>query len=375
MTGGHPAAAGRRGVWSAPGRVNLIGEHTDYNGGFALPLALPQRTRVEAVTRVEPVVTARTSRGGEPVRFDVRTEPGEVSGWGAYVAGVVWALRSAGHTLPGVDLRIDSDVPEGAGLSSSAALECAVAVALAGLADLDLDRTALALLGQRAENEYVGAPTGAMDQLAAMHGRDGHVLLLDCRSLTVEPVPCDLEAAGLVLLVIDTRAPHRHADGEYAARRRACEDAAAELGVHSLRDVQDTDHAAVLGAIPDEITRRRVRHVLTENDRVLDTVALLRSGRPAEIGPLLTASHASLRYDYEVSSAELDVAVDAALSAGALGARMTGGGFGGSAIALIDDHRVEDVSAAVRDAFAACDLTEPVLFTALPSAGAGSEEH
>jgi galactokinase len=214
-----------------------------------------------------------------------------------------------------------------------------------------------------------------MDQLAAMHGQAGHVLLLDCRSLTVEPVPCDLEAAGLAILVMDTRAPHRHVDGEYAARRSACDAAAARLGVPSLRDVQDRDHTAVLAAVTDEVTRRRVRHVLTENDRVLETAAMLRAGRTAEIGPLLTASHTSLRDDYEVSSDELDVAVDAALSAGALGARMTGGGFGGSAIALVEAHRIEAVSAAVRAAFAARRLTEPVLFSALPSAGAGSEEH
>ena len=362
--------------WSAPGRVNLIGEHTDYNAGFALPLALPLRTTVEVTQRADGLVTAASAAPGtEPVRFAVDTAPGDVTGWGAYVAGVFWALRKAGHAVPGADVRITSDVPTGAGLSSSAALECAVVVALDQLGGLGLDPTTLALLAQQAENAYVGAPTGAMDQMASMHGRDGHVILFDAHHLTAEPVPCDLAAAGLALLIVDTRAPHRHVDGEYGARRATCEAAAATLGVATLREIQGHDVDAVLTRLgDDEPARRRVRHVLTENQRVLDTVALLRQGRVREIGPLLTASHVSLRDDYEVTVAELDVAVDAALGAGALGARMTGGGFGGSVIALVEDTAVAAVADAVTSAFAEHGFVEPAAFTALPAAGAGVEQ-
>ncbi|MGH8826726.1 MAG: galactokinase [Jiangellaceae bacterium] len=365
------------GTWSAPGRVNLIGEHTDYNEGFALPMAIPQRTRVHARVRSDGLVTAVSSdRHREAVRFTVGTAPGDVASWGGYVAGVFWALREAGHAVPGVDLEIRSDVPVGAGLSSSAALCCAVAVALDGIAGLGLDRATLARLAQRAENDYVGVPTGSMDQLASMYGRVGHVILLDCRSLQVDAVRCDVRGAGLELLVIDTRAPHRLVDGEYGARRRTCEQAAARLGVRSLRDLQGDDPDVVLAGLDgDAVAQRRVRHVLTENGRVLDAVALLRVGRVGDIGPLLTASHASLRDDYEVTVPELDVAVAAALRAGALGARMTGGGFGGSIIALVEAgpmarHVVESIGRAYDEH----RFTAPVAFTALPAAGAGLEE-
>ncbi|NED99568.1 galactokinase [Phytoactinopolyspora halotolerans] len=369
---------------SAPGRVNLIGEHTDYNGGFALPLALPHRTTATLRRRSDRTVTAlSSSREVEPVEFTVETKPGDVAGWAAYVAGVFWALREAGHELPGVDVQIDSDVPSGAGLSSSAALECSVLTALDALAGLGLDPTTTAVLAQQAENHYVGAPTGLMDQMASMHGRAGHVVLFDAAAITAEPIPCDLAAAGLSLLIVDTRVHHRHADGEYGERRRTCEDAAQLLGVESLRDVQDEPVEQVLarldasagagagtGGTGDDVMRRRVRHVLSENERVMQTVQLLRSGRLREIGPLLTASHASLRDDYEVTVRELDVAVDAAVRAGALGARMTGGGFGGSIIALVDDGRAAAVADAVRDAFTGHGFTAPDTFVAVPSAGA-----
>ncbi|NED95042.1 galactokinase [Phytoactinopolyspora alkaliphila] len=392
---------------SAPGRVNLIGEHTDYNGGFALPLAIPQRTTASVTARDNGTVSVSSSASGmEPTEFGVDTVPGDVTGWAAYVAGVFWALRQVGHDVPGADVRIDSDVPTGAGLSSSAALECSVLVALDSLAGLKLEPSTMALLGQQAENGYVGAPTGAMDQMASMHGRDGHVVLFDAASVTAEQVPCDLSGAGLELLIVDTRAPHRHADGEYGARRRTCEEAAHRLGVSSLRDVQDdpvddvlsrldrvlstpsislsppsahADSSAPARADADEapaddvaVMRRRVRHVLTENQRVLDTVGLLRAGRVRDIGPLLTASHVSLRDDYQVTVAELDVAVDAALEAGALGARMTGGGFGGSIIALVDTDQDHVVGDAVREAFARRGFTEPHTFTVVPSAGASA---
>lgn len=364
------------GTWSAPGRVNLIGEHTDYNDGFALPLAIPQRTRVHARVRSDGVVNANSQDPDrDPVRFSVGTVPGEVPGWGGYVAGVFWALREAGHTLPGVDLEIESDVPVGAGLSSSAALSCAVAVTLDGIGGLGLDRSSLARLSQQAENDYVGVPTGPMDQLASMYGREGHVILLDCRSLRVEEVQCDLRSAGLVLLVIDTQAPHRLVDGEYGARRRTCEQAAARLGAPSLRYLQGDDPDAVVARLAgDPVAQRRVRHVLTENNRVLDTVALLRAGRIRDIGPLLTASHASLQADFEVTVPELDVAVAAALRAGALGARVTGGGFGGSIIALVEADATASVIRAVERAYEDHGFSPPLAFSATPAAGAGPEE-
>lgn len=366
-----------RGVWSAPGRVNLIGEHTDYNGGFALPLAIPQRTVVEVATRTDDMVTVQSDAGPRsPMSFSVAASPGEVEDWGAYVAGVFWAFRSAGRPVSGADLTITSDVPRGAGLSSSAALECAIAVALNDLHDLDLDATTLALLCQKAENDYVGAPTGSLDQMAAMHGKAGHVVLLDALSSAAEPIPCDLAAAGLSLLIVDTRAPHRHVDGEYGQRRATCEAAARALGVDSLRDVQDSDHDSVLRRLgDDDVARRRVRHVLTENTRVRDTVKLLRDSRLTEVGPLLTASHMSLRDDYEVTIAELDVAVDTLLDAGAYGARMTGGGFGGSVIALVDDDQVGEATRAVQAAFDKHEFCAPQSFTAVPAAGAGRGEH
>ncbi|SEF17042.1 galactokinase [Jiangella alba] len=369
-----PAAVSER-TGSAPGRVNLIGEHTDYNGGFALPLAIPARTTARVRTRDDgQVVAASTAPGTEPARFAADSSPGDVTGWAAYVAGVFWALRDAGHDVPGADVHVDSTVPAGAGLSSSHALECAVAVTLNDLHGLGLDRTTLALLVQRAENHYVGAPTGAMDQMASLYGQDGHVILFDARAMTAEPVPCDLAAAGLSLVVVDTRVHHEHVDGGYGARRASCEAAAKLLGVETLREVQDDPLDDVLAQLDDDVMVRRVRHVLTENARVLDTVALLRAGRAAEIGPLLTASHVSMRDDYEITVPEVDTAVEAALGAGALGARMTGGGFGGSVVALAataDETRVGD---AVRAAFDLRGYPAPSVFTVRPAAGAGIEE-
>ena len=362
---GRPPA----GVWAAPGRVNLIGEHTDYNDGFVLPLALAQRVRCAAAPRADGRVEAHSAQAPDnPLSVSASTlAPGSVDGWGAYVAGIVWALRAAGHDVGGVDLLLDGDVPLGAGLSSSAALSCAVGLACASLYGVSLSMTELALAARRAENDFVGAPVGIMDPMAVLHGRAGHAVFLDTRSLTVELVPLRLDAHGLALLVIDTRAPHRLVDGEYAARRRSCEEAAAALGVPALRDAVAGD----LAALSDAVLRRRATHVVSENSRVLDAVAALRAGAdPRTIGPLLTASHRSLRDDFEVSVAQLDLAVDTALAAGAHGARLTGGGFGGSAIALVDAAAVAAVAAAVRSAFVAAGLTEPASFTAIPSPGA-----
>ncbi|WBB47693.1 galactokinase [Verrucosispora sp. WMMA2044] len=363
------APAGR---WAAPGRVNLIGEHTDYNDGFVLPFALPLRTVVAATPQPTGSWTVCSELTGDAVSFgtDEVTHPGRVTGWAAYVAGVVWALREAGHAVPGARLAVASDVPLGAGLSSSAALEAAVLAALVDLGGLDLPAAQQPRLAQRAENQYVGAPTGIMDQSAVIRCRAGHALFLDCRTERVEHIPFDLDGAGLAVLVIDSRAPHRHADGEYAARRASCEKAAGLLGVPALRDVPSAGLDETLARLPDEETRRRVRHVVTEDQRVLDTVALLRAGQVRRIGPLLTASHASMRDDFAITVPEVDLAVEAALAAGALGARMTGGGFGGCVLALVEADQSDRVGAAVAAAYADRAFTAPTLTTATPAPGA-----
>jgi galactokinase len=365
--GSQPSA-----VWSAPGRVNLIGEHTDYNDGFVLPFALPHRTAV-AVSRAEgPQWTVWSESNDDVVHFGpADLEPGRVSGWGAYVAGVLWALREAGVAVPPARIAIASDVPLGGGLSSSAALECAVLAAALDLAGATRPEAEWPAIAQRAENAYVGVPCGIMDQSAATLCRKGHALFLDCRSLETEHVPLALTAADLSVLVIDTRAPHRLVTGEYAERRATCEAAARALGVPALRDVTDLD--AALAALPDDRSRRRVRHVVTENGRVGETVDRLRAGRPEAIGPLLDASHASLRDDYQVTVPELDVAAETAVTAGALGARMTGGGFGGCVIALVRAPEADSVAAAVVDAFARRDFAPPTAFVATPAAGVGRE--
>jgi galactokinase len=293
--------------------------------------------------------------------------PGRVDGWAAYPAGLAWALLSAGYRVGGASLAIDADVPAGAGLSSSAALESAAGLALADLYGLALPRERLAALGCRAENDFVGAPTGVMDQMAVLLGQAGHALLLDCRAGTGVPVPLDLAGAGLVLQVIDTRVRHQLTDGRYGARRRACADAARSLGAASLRDVADVSE---LGRLADPVLRRRARHVISENGRVLETAALLRAGRLRRAGSLLTASHASLRDDFEVSWPQADAAVQAAIGAGALGARMTGGGFGGSVIALTPERAAADVAGAVAAAFTRQGWRAPVITQAQPSPGA-----
>ena len=357
--------------WRSPGRVNLIGEHTDYNDGFVLPLALTSGTQVDAAPREDRVLRISSAqRRDDPVlvRLD-GLAPGAVDGWAAYVAGTAWALEERGVVLPGADLLVDGSVPRGAGLSSSASLECATAGALLALADARMELRDVALAAQHAENDFVGMPCGVMDQFASTFARAGHLLLLDTRSLEVRHIPFDLDAVGLSLLVVDTRAPHRLVDGEYAARRADCERAARLLGVAALRDVVDLD--AALDRLDDEVLRRRVRHVVTENRRVLDVVALLEAGDVRAAGPLMTASHVSLRDDYEVSCRELDLVVGTALDSGALGARMTGGGFGGSAIALVEADRLELVRHDILEAFRSAELTEPGFVDAEPGDGYG----
>lgn len=370
------------GVWAAPGRVNLIGEHTDYNDGFVLPLALPHTTLAAASARTDGVLRLH-SGGAEGGVVELRVDalrpapdpasPGTVAGggWAAYPAGVVWAMREAGLPVGGADLHYESTVPTGAGLSSSAALEVATALALADLHGLDLPRQRLARLAQRAENAFVGVPCGIMDQTAAACCTEGHALFLDTRDLTQRQVPFDIAGQGLRLLVVDTRVQHELGDGAYAQRRAGCERGARALGVRTLREVscaQLPDALAHLSATPD--IQALVRHIVTENHRVEEIIARLDAGDTRAIGPLLTEGHVSLRDDFRISCPELDVAVDTAIAAGALGARMTGGGFGGSAIVLVEEAAADTVADAVTTAFAAAGHTRPRIFTAVPGPGA-----
>ena len=388
------------GVWYAPGRVNIIGEHTDYNGGLALPIALPHRAYLALRRREDRMVRLVSSRARESVdvldldAVGPKGAPGEVHGWSAYIAGVAWALERDGlGPLSGFDAALVSCVPLGGGLSSSAALECATAVALDEVDGLalagpacapdDAGRARLVAACVRAENEVAGAPTGGMDQSASLRCRAGHALRLDCRTGGVEQVPFDLEGAGLALLVIDTRAEHSLVDGQYGARRTACERAARALGVELLADVPPGELDAHLGRLAGcgqagaEELVRRTRHVVTEIDRTRRLVALLEDDRPLagakleEVGALMSASHDSLRDDYECTCPELDVAVEAARAAGAHGARMTGGGFGGSAIALVDAGEADAVARAVVRAYAEAGFAAPAFLNALPSGPAG----
>ncbi|MFC5666568.1 galactokinase [Kitasatospora misakiensis] len=362
------------GVWAAPGRVNLIGEHTDYNDGFVLPIALPQAVRAYVRRRPDGVLRLSSTRiPGEVVELDVAgLTPGGVPGWAAYPAAVVWTLREAGHQVGGADVLLDSDVPGGAGLSSSAALECALAITYNDIYELGLDANELALIAQRAENEFVGVPCGIMDQMASMACRAGAALHLDTRDLSARHVPFDLAGSDLTLLVLDTRVQHDLADGAYAALRAGCERAAALLGLPALRDLAAADLPAALDRLPAELVPL-VRHVVTENGRVEQALAELEQHGPATLGPILTAGHASLRDDYRTSCPETDLAVSAALAAGALGARMTGGGFGGSVIALVRTAEAEPVAKAVTEAFVAAGYLEPHVYRAVPSAGARRE--
>jgi galactokinase len=359
------------GAWRAPGRVNLIGEHTDYNDGLVLPIALPNRIVVTASARSDGrLAVASTGQSGITEFSLAELRPGSVQDWAAYPAGAAWVLREAGYEIGGANLLVDSDLPSGAGLSSSAALLCATAVALLGLHALEVDPAEVARLAQRAENQYVGAPVGLMDQMASMCCTAGHALYFDIRAMTTAQIPFDPAADGLGLLVVDVKAPHRHVGGEYAARRKSCEQAAAELGVPALRSIAFDELDDALARLSDDVVRRRVRHVVTEIRRVEEAVELMRAGRLRDIGPLFTASHVSMRDDFEITVPELDVAVDAALAAGAVGARMTGGGFGGCIIALVEADAAETTLAAIEKAFADHGFSTPTSLAATPSPGA-----
>ncbi|MEY4970133.1 MAG: hypothetical protein RLZZ277_364 [Actinomycetota bacterium] len=353
----------------APGRVNLIGEHIDYSEGFVLPFAIADRTFAAIARNNDGLVRiASQQRKNRIFTIDIKdVHPGSAGEWEKYVLGVIWTMG----VTSGVDILVDGHVPSGAGLSSSAALECSVAVGLNTLFNLGKSLEDMARATQKAENDYVGMPCGIMDQSVSLMGREGSALLLDCRDLTTESVPFDVASAGLELLIIDTQAHHALVDGGYAERRASCESVAAKFGIPSMRHLT----MDVLDARKSEITETeyfRARHAVTEIQRVKDAVTALRTNDFVTLGHLINESHNSLRDDYTVSCVELDEAVDASRRAGALGARMVGGGFGGSAIALIKADQIELTKDAIRSAYAAKGFKAPRFFTSLPSAGASA---
>jgi galactokinase len=367
------------GVWFAPGRANLMGEHTDYNEGLVLPFALAQGVTASVTRRDDELLVMRSKQVSDDVTVPLSDlSPASLRGWAAYPAGVAWALRSADVPVPGATIEIDSDLPVGAGVSSSAALECAVALGLCEISGTDFSRRALAAIARQAENEFVGAPTGIIDQHASLLCEAGHVMLLDCATRSITQVPFRPSAAGIAALIIDTSVTHALVSGEYGRRRAQCEEAARQLGVPFLGQVTSVSLAERLD---DPVLRRRARHVVSDSARVREIVAALMAGGAADdgggkadiyryIGELLTEAHASLRDDFEVSWPEADITVQTAIGAGACGARMIGGGFGGSVLALVPTGRVAAVRDAVRDSFAARSWTAPSFLDAAPSAAA-----
>jgi galactokinase len=376
---GFEAVFGYRpgGIWSAPGRVNLIGEHTDYNEGFVLPFAIDRRTFAALAPRDDAIVRVSSSAVGGVGEFGLTSaSPAVVRGWAAYPLGVAWALGQVGAGLaglPGFDVHFVSDVPVGAGLSSSAALESSLAVALNETWQLDFDGPQLVAAAHLAENDFVGAPTGILDQSASLLSRQGAALFIDCRDGSTSPVDLRLDDYQLAVLVIDTKVKHEHVSGGYADRRASCEKAARALGVRALRDVTLGRLLAARDRLDDE-TYRRARHVVTEDQRVLDTVEALRAADLSAAGELMTASHRSMRDDFEISTPELDLAVEVSLTRGALGARMTGGGFGGSAIALVPVPMIPQVRRAVGSAFSERGYRAPEMFVVRPSQGARRDQ-
>ena len=359
-------------ISEAPGRVNLIGEHIDYSEGFVLPFAIADRTYAVIASRTDGLVRIASHQRKEKIfTIDIHdVKPGSKGDWEKYVLGVLWSLGISS----GVDILVDGSVPAGAGLSSSAALECSVAVGLNELFTLNKSLEDLARATQRAENDYVGMPCGIMDQSVSLMGKSGAALLLDCRDLTTESIPFNVADAGLELLIIDTQAHHALVDGGYAERRAACESVAAKLNIPSMRHLT----LEVLQASREKITETefiRARHAVTEIARVMQAVKALRASDFVTLGNLINQSHASLRDDYAVSCPELDLAVDTSIAAGAMGARMVGGGFGGSAIALIQAQDVTHTREAVTKAFESRGFKRPRFFTSLPSAGASAARY
>ena len=349
------------GVWQSPGRVNLIGEHTDYNFGFVLPMAINRATYAAVKLREDGIARVGSTFTNDLVELPAG-ELATASGWSAYPLGVAHVLGAK----TGFDLFIGSDVPVGAGLSSSAAIECAVGVALNELWELGFSRPELARLGQRAENEVVGAPTGIMDQSASLLGKADHAVFLDCQSLEARNVKLGFDERGLELVIIDTRVAHRLVDGGYAERRAACELGARTLGVTSLRELGPGDLIRAQELL-DDVTFRRVRHVVTENARVLEFIESLDDDEA--IGRLMHESHASMRDDFEISVDELDTAVETAIRHGAVGARMTGGGFGGAAIALTPAERISELTNSVYAEFEILGYDRPNIFTVTAADG------
>ena len=365
--GGEPA------LYSAPGRVNLIGEHTDYNDGFVLPAALEMSTWVAAATRPDRLLRVRSMLGGETLTFNL-DDPAPVPrhDWSDYVRGVALMLQRDGHVLTGADLLIDSDVPIGSGLSSSAALEVSTGFALLDRAGITVDRVQLALCSQRAENEFVGMRCGIMDQFISCNGAAAHALLLDCRSLAFRLVPMD---PSVRLMICNSMVHHNlAAAGEYNLRREECERGVALLapllpGITALRDV-DMDQLAAHEAAMPELTFRRCRHVVTENDRVVRAAAALEAGKVVEFGRLMNQSHRSMRDDYEISCHELDLLVEIACGLdGVLGSRMTGGGFGGCTVSMVRADAVERVTAELEAQYSAATEKHPEIFVCSPGDG------
>lgn len=363
---GHEPA----GVWSAPGRANLIGEHTDYNNGFVLPFGIDRRTYVALAPRADMLCRVSSSFSEQLVEIELgEAMPADLD-WALYPLGVAWVMRE--HQKSGFDVFIDSDVPIGAGLSSSAAVECAMALALNDVWGAGKSPIEIALIGQKAENEVVGAPTGIMDQTASMLARSDGAVLIDCKTLETTQIGLGLDERDLVVAVIDTRVSHRHSDGGYRSRREACELGARTMGVESLRELEIADLERAKQTL-DDLTFRRVRHIVTENQRVLQTVSALADSRLDELGELLLASHASMRDDFEISIPELDLAVSTAMQAGAIGSRMTGGGFGGAAIAIIHKAKLPELEQQVSAAFLEQGFSAPRVFSVSPSQGARRE--
>ncbi|MDG2496799.1 MAG: galactokinase [Aquiluna sp.] len=358
------------GVWSAPGRANLIGEHTDYNNGFVLPFGIDKRTYAAVAKRNDKTIRVATSFSSELIEIELQEAKPEDLDWALYPLGVAWVMRQGLGS--GFDLYLNSDVPVGAGLSSSAAVECCVALAINDLWELGHSGQDLALIGQRAENEVVGAPTGIMDQTASMLARADAAVLIDCRSLETEVIELGFGAKDLVVAVIDTQVSHRHSDGGYKSRRDSCELGASTMGVTSLRELTAADLPRAK-SLMDDVTYRRVRHIITENDRVLETVEALKSAALEKLGVLFADSHVSMRDDFEISIPELDLAVETAVRTGAIASRMTGGGFGGAAIALIASSKLLELQEAVARAFERADFGPARVFAVSASAGARRE--
>jgi len=366
-------------AFSAPGRINLIGEHTDYNEGFVLPIAIDRRTYVVGAKRADRRITVRSTNTSSEFEFELDrrgcTRPGT---WLDYVEGTAHAMLERGFALCGADLLIASDIPIGRGLSSSAALEISVGYALARLAGIhEPDRVKLALSGQAAENQYVGVRVGIMDQLICALAEERRALLIDCRSLETSSVPVALGNARI--LICDTRVKHHLATSAYNERREQCERGVELMRAHwsevrSLRDVSPEQFETARARLPDLI-RRRCEHVLGENQRTLLAADALARGDLAGLGRLMLQSHGSLRDDYEVSCAELDAAVEtASAEPGVYGARMTGGGFGGCTITLLEESAIERVSAAIRARFQRQFSVQPELFVSPACAGACEHE-